>query len=288
MNKRLAGMAACIFVMLISAAGCKGTAVKTELREITAFCGAASETAMYEAAKVFEQGKDIRVNLIYGGSGAVLSQMKLSKTGDLYIPGSPDYIVIAARDGVIKTDTTKIVSYLVPAILVQHGNPKNIRTLADLARPGIKVGIGTPETVCVGLYAIEILEFNNFIKDVVPNIITNAESCSKAASLIALKSVDAVIGWTVFADWHPETIDVVYLDKAQIPRIAYIPAAVSIYSKDSNKAISFIDFLTSAKGQEIFKNKGYITAESEAKKFAPSANIGGEYVLPDSYKVLRK
>jgi hypothetical protein len=33
---------------------------------------------------------------------------------------------------------------------------------------------------------------------------------------------------------------------------------------------------------------GYITSETEARKFAPNATIGGEYNLPESYKTLVK
>lgn len=60
---------------------------------ITASVGAVSKPAMEEAAKAFEQRTGIKVYLTFGGSGAILSQMKLSREGDLYIPGSPDYSV---------------------------------------------------------------------------------------------------------------------------------------------------------------------------------------------------
>ena len=214
--------------------------------------------------------------------------MKISKTGDIYIPGSPDYLVKAERDNITDPTSTKILAYLIPVISVQHGNPKNIQSLADLAKPGIKVGIGNPSTVCVGLYAIEILDKNNLLLDVYKNIITNAESCDKTATLLSLKSVDAVIGWDVFHYWDPDNIDTVYLKPEQTPRIAYIPAAISTFSEDRVSAASFIDFLTSQVGQDIFKKWGYLTTENEARKFAPKATIGGEYNLPESYKALVK
>jgi molybdate transport system substrate-binding protein len=210
--------------------------------------------------------------------------MKLSKSGDLYIPGSPDYMVMAERDGVVETESVKIISYLIPVIAVQHGNPKNIRTLSDLALPGIKVGIGNPEAVCLGLYAAEILEYNHLFTEVSKNIITHAESCEKIATLLALKSVDAVIGWHVFHNWEPDNIDVVYLEPEQLPRIAYIPGAISTFTKDKESAQKFLDFLVSSQGQEIFSKWGYIATENEARKYAPKAEIGGEYKLPDTYK----
>ena len=172
-------------------------------KEISVFAGSASKPALDEAADVFGKQTGVKVYLTYGGSGTVLSQMELSKTGDLYIPGSPDYLVKAESKKITDPTTTKIVAYLIPAINVQSGNPKNIQSLSDLAKPGIKVGIGNPTTVCVGLYAIEILDKNQLLADVYKNIITQASSCDNTATLISLKSVDAVMGWSVFHSWDP-------------------------------------------------------------------------------------
>ena len=257
-----------------------GGCAKGQEKAITAFVGSASKPAMEEAAQTFERETGIKVYLNFSGSGTMLSQMKISKSGDLYIPGSPDYMVLAERDGVIDPGTVKIISYLVPAILVQQGNPRNIKALSDLAKPGLKVGIGNPDAVCVGLYAIEVLDYNNLLEDVEKNIVTHTESCSKTATLVALKSVDAILGWRVFAHWHPDSIDVVYIQPEQLPRLAYIPGAISTFSQDKKSAQRFLDYLVSPQGQQIFSKWGYIATESEARKYAPNAEIGGEYVIP--------
>jgi molybdate transport system substrate-binding protein len=277
--------------------GCNSTATQTSTspavsplagKTITAFVGSASKPPMDEAAKVFESQTGVKVYLTYGGSGTVLSQMELSKTGDLYIPGSPDYMVKSDAKGITDPATAKIIVYLVPAICVQHGNPKNIQSLADLAKPGITVGIGNPATVCVGLYAIEILDKNQLLPNIYKNIITQAASCDNTASLISLKSVDAVMGWSVFHKWNPENIEAIYLKPEQLPRLAYIPAAISTFSKEKEAAGAFIDFLISKEGQDIFRKWGYDVTEAEARKYSPNAKIGGEYQLPDSYKALLK
>ena len=269
-------LVAMVFLMAVS--GCASEKQKT----ITAFCGSASKPAMEEAAQAFEEETGIKVYLNFSGSGTMLSQMKVSKSGDLYIPGSPDYMVMAEESGVVEPDSVKIISYLIPAILVQPGNPRNIKSLSDLARPGIEVGIGNPEAVCVGLYAYEILERNNLLIEVEANIVTHAESCAKTASLVALKSVDAILGWRVFSEWNPDTTDVVYLKPEQIPRLAYIPGAISTFTRDRECAQNFLDFLVSPQGQEIFAKWGYLATKSQARQFAPSAEIGGEYKLPET------
>ncbi len=253
---------------------------------ITVFAGSASKPAMEEAAKAFTENSGIKVYLNFSGSGTMLSQMKLSNSGDLYIPGSPDYMTIAERDGIIDPASVRTISYLIPAILVQKGNPKNIKALADLARPGIRIGIANPESVSIGSYAYEILECNNQLPDVGKNIVTYGESFSKTASLLALKSVDAIIGWIVLSRWNQDTIDAVLLNPEQIPRISYITGAISTFTTDRANAQQFLDFLVSSQGKNIFSKWGYVTTVSEAKKFAPDAEIGGEYQLPENYKPL--
>jgi molybdate transport system substrate-binding protein len=255
---------------------------------LTAFVGAASKPAMDEAVKIFEAKTGIKVQCIYGGSGTILAQMELAKFGDLYMPASPDYISQAEEHGIIDINTVKIISYLIPVIAVQKGNPKNIKSLSDLAQPRIKVGIGNPEAVCVGLYSIELLDYNGLLVDVSKNIITQAENGEKTATLLSLKAVDAVIGWHVFHDWDPDNIDVVYLEPEQVPRIAFFPAVISTFCHDLQNTQRFIDFLVSKEGQDIFSKWGYITTESEVKKFAPNAAIGGECQLPEIYRALFK
>ncbi len=271
-------------MILFTAGGCAGESPNS----ITAFVGSASKPAMEEAAQAFEQETGIEVFTNYGGSGTMLSQIELSGSGDVYIPGSQDYMAKAERKNVIDPASVKKIAYLVPAICVPHGNPKNIHSLADLARPGIKVGIGNPEAVCLGLYAIEILDYNGLLADVGKNIVTNAESCEKIATLVSLKSVDAAIGWDVFHEWDPDKIDIVYPEPGQLPRLAYIPAAVSVFAAERDSAERFLDFLVSREGQEIFRKWGYLSTEAEARRFAPDAEVGGEYRLPDDYQAAMK
>jgi molybdate transport system substrate-binding protein len=278
-----------VLLVLTSFTGCSNGG--GEQKSITAFCAAATKLPMEEAAQAFEQRTGIKVYLTFGGSGTIISQMKLSGTGDLYIPASSDFMIKAQAQGVVAPDDNgRILAYLVPVIAVQKGNPKNIKTLADLARPDVEMSIVNPTAGVIGLYAIELLEFNGLLDAVkeAGTCVVYAENVDKLASYIVLKQVDAVIGWDVLASWNPDTTDAVFLEPDEIPSIAYIPAAISTYVQDRESAQKFIDFLASADGQAIFHRNGYIVSESEAKKLAPEARIGGEYKLPEGFTTLVK
>jgi molybdate transport system substrate-binding protein len=254
-------------------------------KELELFIGSASKPAAEDAAKEFEKLTGAKLLLHFGGSGKMLSDMKLSNRGDIYFPGSSDYMELAKREKLVIPETEKIVVYLIPAINVPKGNPKGIKTLDDLAKPGVRIGIARPDTVCVGLYAVEVLEYNNLSEKVKPNIVTYVESCEKTAQIVGLSTVDAVIGWSVFCYWNPEKIETVLLDPEQVPRVGYIPIARSVYSKEKKLSDKFIEYVTGKEGKSMFEKWNYFVNEKEAKKYAKKgALVGGEWKLPDKWK----
>ncbi len=258
-----------------------------EQKSLLVYAGSASKPPTEDAAKLFEQKTGVKVELIFGGSGTVLSQMKLNKQGDLYFPGSSDFMEIAKQQQLVYPDTESKIVYLVNAINVQKGNPKNIQSLKDLLNPGIKVAIANPETVCVGLYATEIIdnvlspeEKEAFKK----NLLNYTESCDKTATAISLKTVDAVIGWRVFQYWDPNKIETIPLPKDQIQRIGYIPIAISTFTQKRELAQKFIDFLNSQEGKDIYKKYNYFTTPEEAADYiGEDKPIGGEYKLHEDW-----
>ena len=257
-------------------------------RDLLIFAGAASKPATEEAIKSFRERTGIGVNVTFGGSGFVLSQMKLSQKGDLYFPGSSDFMEIAKKQGLVFPDSEKIIVYLVPAINVQKGNPKQIHALRDLIKDGVRVAIANPAMVCAGLYAVEIIERNLSPAEkgrLRKNLVNYTESCEKTANFISLRAADAVIGWRVFQYWDPERIETVYLKREEIPRIGYIPVAVSRYTQDRARAQMFIDFLLSSEGKATFRNFHYLMDPQEARRYTLSDTpVGGEYLLPGAWK----
>jgi molybdate transport system substrate-binding protein len=261
-------------------------------KKILIFAGAASKPATEEAVKIFQERFGTSVDVVFGGSGFVLSQMKLTKKGDLYFPGSSDFMEVAKKQGLVFPESEKLLVYLIPAINVQKGNPKRIYSLKDLTGEGIRVAIANPEMVCVGTYAVEVVEKNltpaekdKFKK----NLVNYTESCEKTATVISLKAVDAVLGWRVFQYWDPERIETIYLNPEEVPRIGYIPIAISKFTHDKALAQEFIDFLLSPQGRTVFRKYHYLMELQEARKFTKSDTpIGGEYDLPSAWRTTKK
>ena len=97
------------------------------------YSGAGLKKPMNEIGKAFTEKTGINVEYTFAGAGALVSQMELSRKGDVFVSGgTPDYRI--ARDKGLVGEPG-YVAYHVPIIAFQKGNPKNITSVDDLARP---------------------------------------------------------------------------------------------------------------------------------------------------------
>jgi molybdate transport system substrate-binding protein len=255
--------------LLVVAAGLALGAVSeaAEQTHLMLFVGSASKPPMQECQKVYQKlHPNVVLDMTFGGSGTLLNQMTLEQIGDIYLPGSDDYMDKAEARKAVLPATRKIVCYLVPAICVQKGNPKRIQGLKDLARPGVTVGMAKAGAVCLGDVSEEILASAGLLDEVRKNVLTYAASCELTQQLVQLGEVDAIIGWDSFQAWAPDKIATVPIP-AKYMRVRNIPAAVAVYSTQQKAAKEFISFLTSKQGQAIFAKHGYPT---KPPKLAPS------------------
>ncbi len=249
------------------------------------FAGSAARPPLEELARRFHERTGTEVQLLFGGSGAVLAQMELSGRGDVYLSGSSDFLEVARERGLLEPGSEVRFAYLLPVLAVAKGNPRAIRRLEDLARPGLRVGMARPETVCVGLYGVEVLERSGLAEAVRPNVVNTAESCLKTAQMLSLGLVDAVLGWDVYDDWDPARIEVVPLPPGQVPRIGYMAAAVAATARDRRSARRFVAYLAGAEAQAVLRRHGYLATLEEARRLArPDTPVGGRFLLPAGWR----
>jgi molybdate transport system substrate-binding protein len=222
------------------------------------YCGAGLRPAMDAVQQAFEDANpDLRLEIGYAGSGCLLSQLTFAKRGDLYLPGE-DFYVQQAKDRGFITDS-KLVGQLVPTIMVQKGNPKGIKSLEDLAKPGLKVGIGEPDAVAVGRCALAMLKQAGLEQKVEPNVKVRVANVIELGNDIKLQSLDAAIVWTITAAQFPKDADTVEIP-ANLRKPSTVPVGLLSFSKAPDKARKVVDFMASEQGQEILKEHGMAPA----------------------------
>jgi molybdate transport system substrate-binding protein len=256
--KKITFAAVAVTVFLLF--GCKAEKPEesdSAAKELLLYCGAGIRPPVQQIAETFEREHGVKIVIDYAGSEVLLSKIKLARRGDLYMPGDKDYIEQAARQGLVLSQ--QAVCYFVPTILVQKGNPKNIRSLRDLLTDGLKLGIGDAKACAIGIKTKQIFAKNNIAwEDVEKNVSFQSLTVNELGMQIQAGSLDAVIVWDAIANYYSE-----YGTELPIPVEENVISTVNIgilsFTKDRYLAEQFVKFAVSQRGQNIFKQHNYRT-----------------------------
>jgi molybdate transport system substrate-binding protein len=240
----------------------------TYASELLVFAAGGTKAPMDAAAAAFEEKYGTKITINYGGGGEILSNMVLSKQGDVFVAPEQRFMNSAKNQGAIDNSVTPtVLAYMIPVIAVQEGNPLNIQSLADLAGSGIKIAMGNPDTTLLGEVVPEMLQKAGLYDSVNPNIVTNVPQVNTIITNLKTKQVDAGFVWHYFGVTAANDIDIIWIPAEYITGIGEIQASVTTYSQESWTAGQFINFLSSEDGQAIFEQYGYIVDRAEADTY---------------------
>jgi molybdate transport system substrate-binding protein len=234
---------------------------------LVVFAAGGARPAIDAMCQGFEDQYCIPVETNYGGGGEILSKMMLAKSGDVYIAPEQRFMETAQAKKAIDPTTIQTVAYLVPVIAVKQGNPKGVRSLADLANQGIRLAITRPETSLLGRYAPEIFRKAGLEEAIMHNVVTYASDPNNLLTMLMMGQVDAGIIWHVYGITASGRIETIFMAPGQLTGIGKMQIAVSAYSGDKKRARQFIHFTISPEGKEIFEQCGYIVEAEEVKRY---------------------
>ena len=126
------------------AAPATGTAPTTAL---TVYCAAGLKQPVEAIAAKYRAEFGVEVQLQYGPTGALISNLRVAKRGDLFIAADDGSVADARKFELVREVLPLVRQH--PVIAVRVGNPKNIRTLADLLRDDVKLALSTPDAASI-------------------------------------------------------------------------------------------------------------------------------------------
>lgn len=254
-------------IVLLAAVVPSVVSCSTPPDELSVFAAAGVKPALDEVCRMFEEKYGTAVEISYGGGGEVLSQMELSRSGDVYVAPEQGFMEKAVEKQLVDPATVTGVAYMIPVIAVPRDNPQNIKTLQDLANPGVRVAVTRQETTLLGRYAPEIFAKAGLADEIGGNIVTEAARPDNLLTMLAMGQVDAGIIWNFYEVQAADKITVIYLAPDQLTGVGEMLAAVSTFTDDSEGAGKFIEYLTSPAAKDTFRNLGYIVDEKEIGKY---------------------
>ena len=217
------------------------------------YCGAGMRKPMNEIGSLFEEEHGVSVNYNYAGSNTLLAQMELTQKGDVYMPGATYYFDCAKAKGL--TDYEQLIAYHVPVIAVPGGNPANITSLEDLAKPEVTVILGDSKAAAIGKLGNKILEKNGIYDAVDKNVIARGATVNELIIYISMKQADASIIWEDLVIYS-ENMEIVAIPVGQ-NIIKIVPIGTLTASEQKDTATKFVDFVASPRGKAIFEKHGF-------------------------------
>jgi len=235
--------------------GCTSEQETKPAKSIMVGAGAGLKPALEPIGEIFTAKTGIKVEYSYLCSAMVLTNMQLTRTGDIMVPGSQHYMDLAVEKEVIDPDSVTIAGYMIPVIGVQKGNPHNITCIEDLTKPGLKVGIGE-ESLAVGRLADKMLKELGIYDAVMKNVVLTGGSATKLILPLAMKNLDVEINWLATCMNFVEKVDIVKIDPKKL-KYSVAPIGMTTYSKEKEAAQQYLDFVTSKEAQAIFAKLGF-------------------------------
>ena len=221
--------------------------------ELVVLCGSSFVPPMEELRKQFTAETGIAVVTTVAGSEDFLPLVKTGQKGDLLITHDPylDYIREAnALAGHVQ------VGFVAPVLAVQKGNPKGLKTIEDLTRPGLRVALSNPEYSTCGEMVFGLLDKKG-IKDAVMRNVKNrlTKGHANLGTFLKTQAVDAVIMWNGVANTFKDSLDVVVTPYEYDTEIGVHVIGLN-YSRHPQSVKRFIEFARD-KGKNIFARHGY-------------------------------
>jgi molybdate transport system substrate-binding protein len=149
------------------------------------------------------------------------------------------------------------VGFVAPVLAVQKGNPQGIKSIEDLARPGLRVALTDPQYSTCGEMVLALLEKKG-IKDAVMKNIENrlTRGHSNIGTFLKTQAIDAGIIWNGVAHTFKDGLDVVKTPYEYDEETRVYIMGLS-YSKQPELLKQFMEFAWK-RGPAVFAEHGYV------------------------------
>jgi molybdate transport system substrate-binding protein len=217
--------------------------------EIKVFAAASLTAAFNELGPQFTAANGgAKVTFNFAGSQALATQIQQGAPADVFASADTTNMD-KVRD--LVGDPQVFAGNLLQ-IVVEQGNPKGIRRLADLAGKDVKVVLAAEE-VPAGKYARQILDRAG----VTVQPVSLEDNVKAVVTKVSLGEADAGIVYVTDVAAGGGKVEGVDIPKDQNV-VATYPIATVKASKMRDQAQAFVDLVRSAEGQQILDKYGFL------------------------------
>lgn len=235
----------------------QGVAAQDRGTTLFAYVGTGIKEPVIELAELYKARTGVSIEMTFNNSGSLVGQLSLSKTGDLFMPGSQPFVEKAKQLGLVAA-VSGPMGYHVPVIVVPNENPAKIRSIADFARPGVSLVLPDKDATALGKSIFKVFDRLGITAAAEANVTAFLETPQKVVAALSLGQGDAgIVDYSNVAKKLSQ-FTVIPIDP-KVNAVEVLPCAVLSCSIHSDAAMAFLRF-AEKEGPAIFAKHGFKTS----------------------------
>ncbi len=248
----IAVVAAGLYIGTRRAPGPQAAAASPE-EPLVVYCAASLRVPVEALAKDYQARYQVQTSIQFGGSQTLLSNIDVTKKGDLFLPADDSYFAMAKAKGLLAS--TLPIAAQSAVVMTAKGNPKKIKDLSDLLRSDVRLAISNPDAAAIGKLLRDKLG-SDYWQALSKKAVLTAATVTEAANAVKADGADAAFIWNSMARQYPDNTLV------ELPEITGVTAQVGVglltCSKQDAAAMKFAQFLSAKEtGVPVFKREGF-------------------------------
>lgn len=234
-----------------------------ERPELKVYCGGMLRLAVEQTLAEFSQREGVDISIEYNGCGILVGQIKVGARPDAYIACDTSFMTQVSDlfPGAIDLAACEML------IAVRKGNPHNIRGLADLERPGLRVGMCNPQQSALGALTDSLLKRTGHLDGVMKNIVVQVPTADLLVTQLRAGGLDAAIVYEV--NFRPVAD---HLDKVALGDSALATQPVAVCKEATYKYLAqrLLARLREAESRERFITSGFVWRDQRLPPSSPT------------------
>jgi len=245
------------------------------------YCAAGIKPPVAAAVRDYEKAYGVSVQLQYGGSQTLLSNLQVARQGDLYLPADDSYLLLARDKGLVAEVLP--LARMTPVLAVRKGNPHKLHSLDDILQSKVTIAQANPEAAAVGKMAREALRKAGRWEALEKQIVVQKPTVNDVANDIMIGAVDAGIVWDVTVKQYPD------LERVPLPELAGSAARVCVGVLNSTTqptaALHLARYLAASdRGLTDFKENGFDPVDGDRWAETPTIQLMAGAMLQQALK----
>lgn len=235
-----------------ASSGTSGAAGGSLSGTVSVFAASSLTEAFTTLGKQFQQAHPgTKLTFDFDASSTLASSIQQGQNADVFASAAPANMDTLVKSGDVESPKDFTRNQM--EIATPPGNPAGIKTVADLAKPGVKVALCDPAVPC-GATAAQV--FKN--AHVTVKASASEPDVKSTLGVVTTKEVDA--GMVYVTDVRAAGSQVTGVPiPANLNASTTYPIAVVKDSKNHDAAQAWVDYVLSPAGQKVLRADGFLT-----------------------------